>query len=134
MTCDSLASFDDTYPGGVIMTVRPLTLFKEIFTHVNDVVEANILAANTDNEDVFGQTLNIGVGNNHSILGLAKMIGYNFKHLPERLGEARITLANIDKASELLGWKPETQLEDWIGLQKILGTKMSPKQWIKEHL
>lgn len=122
------------FDAGEPLTIVGDGLQRRDFTYVNDVVEANILAANTNNEEVFGQTFNIGIGNNHSILDLAKMIGYNFKHLPERLGEARVTLANIDKARELLGWKPEMQLEDWIGLQKISGTKMSPKQWIKEHL
>jgi hypothetical protein len=42
MTCDSLSRFGDTYPGGVILSVRPLTLFKEVFTHVNNVAK-NVL-------------------------------------------------------------------------------------------
>jgi UDP-glucose 4-epimerase len=125
-----LRQFDAREP----LTIVGDGLQRRDFTYVQDVVEANILASETDSDDIFGQTINIGVGRNHSILDIAKMIGYNFKHLPERLGEARITLANIDKASELLGWKPEVQIEDWVGLQKISGTKMSPKQWIKEHL
>ena len=82
---------------------------------------------------IVGQTINIGVGRNHSILDIAKMIGYNFKHLPERLGEARITLANIGKARELLGWKPETQIEDWIGLHKVSGHTVSPREWMKQR-
>jgi UDP-glucose 4-epimerase len=125
-----LRQFDAREP----LTIVGDGLQRRDFTYVNDVVEANILAANTNNEDVFGQIFNIGVGSNHSILDLAKMIGYNFKQLPERLGEARVTLANIDKASEFLGWKPEMQIEDWIALQKLSGIKMSPKQWIKKHL
>ena len=117
---------------------EPLTIVgdglqRRDFTYVQDVVEANILASETDSDDIFGQTINIGVGRNHSILDIAKMIGYNFKHLPERLGEARITLANIDKARELLGWKPEVGIEDWIGLQKLSGLTMSPKEWMKQR-
>ena len=116
---------------------EPLTIVgdglqRRDFTYVQDVVEANILASETDSDDIFGQTINIGVGRNHSVLDIAKMIGYNFKHLPERLGEARITLANIDKARELLGWKPEVGIEDWIGLQKLSGLTMSPKEWMKQ--
>ena len=116
---------------------EPLTIVgdglqRRDFTYVQDVVEANILASETDSDDIFGQIINIGVGRNHSILDIAKMIGYNFKHLPERLGEARITLANIDKARELLGWKPEVGIEDWIGLQKLSGLTMSPKEWMKQ--
>tara|TARA_R110000851_G_scaffold262317_1_gene414848 strand:- start:231 stop:713 length:483 start_codon:yes stop_codon:yes gene_type:complete len=123
-----LRQFDAREP----LTIVGDGLQRRDFTYVKDVVEANILASETDSDDIFGQTINIGVGSNHSILDLAKMIGYNFKHLPERLGEARITLANIDKARELLGWKPEMEIEDWIGLQKLSGHKMSPKEWMKQ--
>ena len=117
---------------------EPLTIVgdglqRRDFTYVQDVVEANILASETDSDDIFGQTVNIGVGRNHSVLDIAKMIGYNFKHLPERLGEARITLANIGKARELLGWKPETQIEDWIGLHKVSGHTVSPREWMKQR-
>lgn len=123
-----LRQFDAREP----LTIVGDGLQRRDFTHVKDAVEANILASEIDSDDIFGQTINIGVGRNHSILNIAKMIGYNFKHLPERLGEARITLANIDKARELLGWKPEMEIEDWIGLQKLSGHKMSPKEWMKQ--
>ena len=124
-----LRQFDAREP----LTIVGDGLQRRDFTYVQDVVEANILASETDSDDIFGQTINIGVGRNHSILDIAKMIGYNFKHLPERLGEARITLANIDKARELLGWKPEVGIEDWIGLQKLSGLTMSPKEWMKQR-
>jgi UDP-glucose 4-epimerase len=123
-----LRQFDAREP----LTIVGDGLQRRDFTYVQDVVEANILASETDSDDIFGQIINIGVGRNHSILDIAKMIGYNFKHLPERLGEARITLANIDKARELLGWKPEVGIEDWIGLQKLSGLTMSPKEWMKQ--
>tara|TARA_R110002153_G_scaffold62647_1_gene168477 strand:- start:246 stop:1187 length:942 start_codon:yes stop_codon:yes gene_type:complete len=123
-----LRQFDAREP----LTIVGDGLQRRDFTYVKDVVEANILASETDSDDIFGQIINIGVGRNHSILDIAKMIGYNFKHLPERLGEARITLANIDKARELLGWKPEVGIEDWIGLQKLSGLTMSPKEWMKQ--
>jgi|TARA_R110000822_G_scaffold93836_1_gene215649 UDP-glucose 4-epimerase len=123
-----LRQFDAREP----LTIVGDGLQRRDFTYVQDVVEANILASETDSDDIFGQTINIGVGRNHSILDIAKMIGYNFKHLPERLGEARITLANIDKARELLGWKPEVGIEDWIGSQKLSGLTMSPKEWMKQ--
>ena len=124
-----LRQFDAREP----LTIVGDGLQRRDFTYVQDVVEANILASETDSDDIFGQTINIGVGRNHSILDIAKMIGYNFKHLPERLGEARITLANIGKARELLGWKPETQIEDWIGLHKVSGHTVSPREWMKQR-
>ena len=60
------------------------------------------------------------------------MIGYNFEYLPERLGEARVTLADITKASELLDWKPKVFLQDWIAQQKLSGDPMSMKQFMKK--
>tara|TARA_Y100000004_G_C8922086_1_gene415905 strand:+ start:54 stop:962 length:909 start_codon:yes stop_codon:yes gene_type:complete len=102
---------------------QPLTIVgdgkqRRDFTHVKDVVEANILAATSDNNDIFGQTINIGVGSNVSILELASMVGTEFTYLPERLGESRVTLADISKAWELLKWKPKTNLESWIKEQR----------------
>ena len=116
---------------------QPLTIVgdghqRRDFTYVKDVVEANILAANSNNEDLFGQTINIGVGNNISVLELARMIGYDFEYLPERLGEARVTLANTAKALELLNWKPQVFLQDWIAQQKLSGDPISMKQFMKK--
>ena len=102
------------------------------FTYVKDVVDVNILAANSSNEDLFGQTINIGVGNNISVLELAQMIGYDFKYLPERLGEARITLADISKASNLLGWEPTQQLLDWVLLQKVSGKPITASEFLRK--
>ena len=60
------------------------------------------------------------------------MIGYDFEYLPERLGEARVTLANTAKALELLNWKPQVFLQDWIAQQKLSGDPISMKQFMKK--
>jgi len=95
------------------------------FTHVSDVVNANILAA-TKNFDLlqvngtkqsiytFGQIYNIGTEKNYSVNEIAKIIGGSMIHIPARLGEARITLANINKAKTELGWIPKIDLETWL--------------------
>ena len=56
------------------MTIVGDGLQRRDFTHVADVVEANILAAMSDNPDVLGETFNVGTGTNHSVLELAMMI------------------------------------------------------------
>jgi nucleoside-diphosphate-sugar epimerase len=84
------------------------------FTHVNDVVNANYLAATIENQNVFGETFNIGSGTSYSILDLVKIIGGEYKHIDERLGEARETLADIAKAQNLLGWEPTVELSSWL--------------------
>ena len=84
------------------------------FTHVSDAVQANMLAMETQNKQCFGETFNIGTGTNHSILEIAKMIDHDYVFIPKRKGEAHITLANIDKAKKMLGYKPSVKLQDWI--------------------
>ena len=88
------------------------------FTHVKDVVNANILAANLENKKVVGELFNIGTGKNHSILEIKDLISGDFVYIPERKGEARLTLANNKKAKTLLGWTPTVELEDWIETNK----------------
>ena len=84
------------------------------FTHVDDVVAANLAAATTTNRDAIGETFNVGTGINHSILEIAQMISDNIKHIPPRPAEARTTLANIAKITGALAWAPQVQLETWI--------------------
>lgn len=99
---------------------QPLTIVgdgeqKRDFTHVSDVVNANILAA-TSNIDskYFGQIFNIGTGKNYSVNEVAKMFSENIIYVPERIGEARETLADISKAKTVLGWEPKINLIDWL--------------------
>ena len=84
------------------------------FTHVSDVVTANVLASVLENKEAVGKVLNIGTGINHSILEIAKLIGDNYTFIESRLGEAQETLANTDRAKEMLGWTPSVKLEDWL--------------------
>jgi UDP-glucose 4-epimerase len=86
------------------------------FTHVSDVVNANILAAfkEFDIDYKFGQRYNVGTGINYSVNEIAAMIGGETTNIPARPGEARITLANIDKIKKHLGWDPTVNLQEWI--------------------
>jgi UDP-glucose 4-epimerase len=98
---------------------QPMTIVgsgeqKRDFTHVKDVIEANILAADLNNKKIIGELFNIGTGKNYSILEIKNFIGGDFIHIPPRKGEARITLANTEKAKDLLGWTAEIELQDWI--------------------
>ena len=88
------------------------------FTHVRDVVRANIAAAEQANY-ITGELINVGTGTNHSINQVANMISTDYKFIPPRPGESRVTLANIDKAKTLLGYLPTIELSDWIDEHKI---------------
>lgn len=83
------------------------------FTHIDDVIDANILAM-TCKKELYGEIFNIGAGRNFSINELAQMISTKYQYLPARPGEARETLANNTKAKEMLGWVPTRKLEDFI--------------------
>jgi UDP-glucose 4-epimerase len=101
----------------------PLTIVgdgnqKRDFINVLDVVEANIIAATTKDEDIdpsyFGQIFNIGTGKNYSVNEIASMISDNVVYLPSRPGEARETLANNFKFKILFGWEPKISVEQWL--------------------
>ena len=99
---------------------QPLTIVgdgeqRRDFTYVKDIVNANIMAAlsNADKE-AYGQVYNVGSGLNYSVNEVADMISNNTKYIPPRLGEARISLANIDKIYKTFAWKPQQNLENWV--------------------
>tara|TARA_B100000683_G_C12299340_1_gene477484 strand:- start:225 stop:800 length:576 start_codon:yes stop_codon:yes gene_type:complete len=99
---------------------EPLTIVgdgeqRRDFTHVSDVVNANILAATSNVDDsAFGQLYNVGNGVNYSINKIASMISNNTINIPPRIGEARTTLANNSKLCDTFGWEPTIKLENWI--------------------
>jgi len=97
------------------------------FTHVGDVVDANIRAMNLLSgpswDEINGEVFNIGTGVNHSINEIAQMVQAKLKnnnvntkivYVSQRSGEARETLANNKKAKKLLKWKPTIDLEEGV--------------------
>lgn len=99
---------------GQQLTVVGDGLQRRDFTDVRDVVRVNMLTAACQNPAIVGETINVGTGKNHSVLDVAALVGGETTHIPERLGEARITLASTEKMERFLDWKPMRQLEDWV--------------------
>lgn len=96
---------------------HPLTIVgngyqRRDFTYVGDVARANILAMKS--KKAVGHLINIGSGKNYSVNEVAKMIDPKHVFIPPRLGETKVTLADISKAKKLLGWQPKIQLADWL--------------------
>lgn len=90
------------------------------FTHVDDVVAANILAWRKEVRG--GEVINIGSGQNYTINEIATFIGGDFVNVPKRPGEYQTTLANNAKAKALLGWVPKRKLPEAIAeLKKLHG-------------
>ena len=99
---------------------QPLTIVgdgtqRRDFTHVDDVVNANILAAISNPEtESFGEVYNVGTGKNYSVNQLADMISKNQVNIPPRIGESKETLANNMKMFDTFGWTPKIDIENWI--------------------
>ena len=99
---------------------EPLTIVgdgnqRRDFTHVSDVVSANITAAMTYVDDQFyGQVYNVGTGTNYSVNQIARMISDNKVNIAPRPGETRYILANNQKLRKTFGWEPKVNLEEWI--------------------
>ena len=92
------------------------------FIHVDDVARANYLASimplknmvKFERHDYTGEVFNVGSGKNYSIQEIADCISDNQVYIEKRPGEMDTTLANIDKISDIIGWKPEVDVIDWI--------------------
>ena len=98
------------------LTIVPDGEQRRDFTHVSDVVSANILAS-TVKLETYGQVFNVGTGTNFSVNEIAKLISDDTVLIDPRPGESRETLADITKTKKTLGWNPRVQLEDWIAQQ-----------------
>ena len=96
---------------------RPLTITSDgkqtrDFTHVYDVVRANLLAAISTKVGK-GEVINIGAGREQTVNRLAELMGGPVEYIPARLG-ARFFRADIQKAKKLLSWQPEVLFEDGV--------------------
>lgn len=92
------------------------------FTYVDNVVEANLLAATTPG--IAGEIFNVGGGQRFSVLEikaqLEEILGKPLAayHTPARAGDVRHTQADLTKARERLGYCPQISFRD--GLEKTL--------------
>jgi nucleoside-diphosphate-sugar epimerase len=92
------------------------------FTYIDDVIEANLLAANND---LAGETFNVGGGSRISVNDLVKLIekitGKTAKiaYMEKQKGDVNDTLADITKTTRLLKWASKTKIEE--GLKRQIG-------------
>ncbi len=99
---------------GVPLTVVGDGTQQRDFTYVYDVVIANLLAATTNNKEAIGEIFNIGSGVCYSVINLTEMFNCKYVNIPARLGEAKNTLADIQKAIKLLNWYPKVNLKEYL--------------------
>jgi nucleoside-diphosphate-sugar epimerase len=106
---------------------RPITIHGDgeqsrDFTYVGNVVDATLRAGNTPG--VSGEIFNIAAGAPASVNELAATIGsilgkpVEKEHLPARAGDIRDSWADLTKAEQLLGYRPQISLAD--GLRRTV--------------
>ena len=100
-------------------TGEPLTIVgdgaqRRDFVHVEDVARANYLAATMPLKGHAGEVFNVGTGSAYSIQQIADSISDNQVYIDKRSCEMETTFADITKIGDVLGWKPEIDVIDWI--------------------
>ena len=81
------------------------------FTHVNDIVNGLVELSKGEYK---GEIYNLGTGRNYSINQLVEFFECNSINLPERPGEARLSIADISKTVQDLDWEPTYSLRKYI--------------------
>lgn len=107
------------------------------FTYIDNVVQMNLLALTTDNEDALNQVYNTAVGDRTNLKELTQLLRkylseydpeikqVEVKHGPNRPGDIPHSLASVDKAKELLDYRPTHNIEE--GLKEAV-------EWYWENL
>jgi nucleoside-diphosphate-sugar epimerase len=99
------------------------------FTYIDNVVRANLLAAEAPAEKVSGEMMNAATGQritlNETFNILRELTGYTGEpaYGPSRAGDVRDSLADIRKAEERMGYKPLVDFRE--GLRRTV-------EWYRE--
>lgn len=100
------------------------------FCYIANTVQANLLAATTDNPDSVAQVYNVAVGDrttlNQLFEAIRALLEPRFPHLKDfkpayrdfRVGDVRHSLADISKAINLLGYSPTHRIGE--GLKEAM--------------
>lgn len=93
------------------------------FTYIDNVVQMNILALTTKNQNAINTVYNVAFGERTTLLELANLLkdylsafdpkiqDVSIKHTNFRKGDIPHSLASIDKAKQLLNYKPEYDIK-----------------------
>ena len=107
------------------------------FCYIDNAVQANLLAATTENTDATNQVYNVAVGDRTTLNELFWHLHENllpqFAHLQEfeptyrdfRAGDVRHSLADVGKSARLLGYAPSHRIGEGltVAMQWYLGQK-----------
>ena len=100
--------------------------FSRDFTYIDNVIQMNILAITTNNEQAINQIYNIAVGDRTTLIELVNSLKKHLskfdpkikdvviKYGPNRQGDIPHSLASVDKAKKLLKYNPSHQIDSGI--------------------
>lgn len=100
------------------------------FTYIDNVLQANELAATTTNKLAFNQVFNVACGAESILIDMVKYLrtllsnfdkeisNVEIQFGEERLGDVKYSLASIDKANSLLGYNPSHNINK--GLEEAI--------------
>jgi UDP-N-acetylglucosamine 4-epimerase len=122
-----IPKFIQLFLDGESPTINGDGLTSRDFTYIDNVVQINQLAAITQNKKAVNTVYNVACGENTSLNELVIAIKNNLvkqhdksidsievNYGPERKGDVKHSLANIDKAKHLLSYLPEVGFQDGI--------------------
>ena len=107
------------------------------FSYIDNVVQANLLAATTEREDAINQVYNVAVGDRTTLTELYTLMRDSIaREHPEvagrepefrdfREGDVQHSQASIDKARERLGYEPAVRITE--------GLEMTAQWFIAQH-
>jgi dTDP-L-rhamnose 4-epimerase len=105
------------------------------FVHVSDIIQANLLALETNRADYLPVNIGTGIATSiHEIAGLlSEGLGKNIK--PEivgkyRTGDIRHCFADISRARNLLGYEPRVMLKDGIPVLRSWVREQTPSDQV----
>ena len=102
------------------------------FNYVDNAVSANLLACVAPSAVATGRVFNIGTGKSQTLnevyAAIAEQLGFTGKpkYGPPREGDIRHSLANIERATQELGYQPKVQFRE--GLRKTVEWYLEEKE------
>ena len=96
------------------------------FTYIDNVVQMNLLAITTNNEEALNTVYNVAYGDRTTLLELTTLLkehlsafddaikNIEIKHRENRVGDIPHSLASVEKAKKLLNYNPKYNIKDGI--------------------
>tara|TARA_R110002012_G_scaffold202239_1_gene371271 strand:- start:274 stop:1152 length:879 start_codon:yes stop_codon:yes gene_type:complete len=111
-----ISIFKEQYDNKQLLNIVNDGKQKRDFVHVNDIIQANILAAN-HSKNLNGDIFNVGTGQAYTVNEIADMFGGGKEYGEIRI-EPKNSIAENAKIKLDLGWEPKGDLKKWLYIYK----------------